>query len=120
MCKKIRIYGFICSLLCAFLSGCSKGNSKENVISNAGITNYPSTEIMERLEDESGDYLIDDNIGEANITYNGGVILRERRWFHSAHPAQAGLEKARQGLRSLARARGLAGVDFQGIPLLKP
>ena len=87
MCKKIRIYGFICSLLCAFLSGCSKGNSEENVIANEGIASFPesnnegnsSTEIMEKLDDESGDYLIEDDIGEANITYNGGEAGSENK-----------------------------------------
>lgn len=71
MCKKMRKYVFVCLLLCAFLSGCSKGN----VTSDEGIVNIPeninegnsSTEIMGGLEHGSGNYLTDDNTGEAKV-----------------------------------------------------
>lgn len=81
MCKKMRKKLFVCLLLCTFLFGCSK----ENVTSNEGIENIPeninagnsSTEIMGRLEHGLRNYLIDDNTGEAYITYNGGELCFE-------------------------------------------
>lgn len=70
MYKKMRKYIIACLLLLAFLTGCSKeyatvDEDTKNISENINEENI-SSEIMGRLEHGLGNYLIDDNTGEAS------------------------------------------------------